>query len=222
MTKKIDLLTRPHQEQRNWMFSLSIKASELDFTDAKHAKEFKAEFLELIDDLKDHAENEELFILPLIATRFPKEAGIFQHDHPEQKIKLKGLVEALEEINSAPLSDKSTLALKFYRLFNQFIGEYLLHLDAEEQKILSILDQHYFAEELLGVMIAYKSFREGDEPEKVKGFIQSMTATLNEVELQRLYSSIKRNAPRPIFDKACSFSREIIDLARWVQVEKWI
>lgn len=174
MQKKIDLLSRPHKEQRKWMYTLSIQASELDLNDPLQAKQFEADFKALMDDLKEHSENEELFILPLIAKRFPQEAHIFQHDHPELKAKIQTLLDTLTDLNQSKLLDKTDLALSFNRLFNQFIGEYLLHLDHEEQQILPVLEEYYSAEELLGVMITFKAFREGNKPDQVKQFIKKV------------------------------------------------
>ena len=222
MQKKIDLLTHPHKEQRQWMYSLSIEAITLDFSDAVQAKKYETAFKALIDDLKDHAENEEMFILPLIVKRFPKEANIFHHDHLEIKVKLQLLLDAIEKINQADSQDKTDLALNFYRGFNKFIGEYLLHLDDEEQKILPILEEHFSAEELLGVMIAYKTFREGHHPEKVKEYIKSMAGSLNISALQDLFVSLKRHAPDAIFKNACDLSKAVIDPGLWVQVERQV
>jgi len=217
--KKIDLLTNPHKEQRQWMFELSIEAGRIDFNDDAKAQEFAKDFKALIDDLNDHSENEELFILPLLKNHFPSEAHLFQHDHPAFKLQLRTLVAALKEVIESHPSDKSELALHFYRLFNQFIGDYLLHLDAEERRILTILDEHCSAEELIGVMIAYKTFREGHEPQKVIEFIKSTVTPLDIDSLKRLYASIKRHAPETVFVNACSLSKDVIDPTVWRQIE---
>jgi hemerythrin-like domain-containing protein len=220
MQKKIDLLTRPHKEQRKWMYLLGTQAGELDFNNTTQAEQFEIEFKALMDDLKDHSENEELFILPLLTKRFPQEAHIFQHDHPELKAKIQTLLKRIEELNQSTVVDKTDLALSFYRLFNQFIGEYLLHLDSEERNILPVLEKHYSAEELLGVMITFKTFREGNKPDQLIQFIKSFIEPLNQNAVCALFLSIKNHTSVELFQQVCHVARQAIEPTLWLQVEK--
>jgi hypothetical protein len=222
MHKKIDLLTQPHKEQREWMYSLSIKAGQLDFTDENQITAFESDFMALVNDLHDHAENEEMFILPLLLNRFPDAAEIFQHDHPQFKIQLHELVESWQDIQRATVEEKASYGLNFYRRFNRFIAEYLLHLAEEEQNILSVLNEHYLAEELIGVMVAFKTYREGHVTENVKAFIQTMTHPLSIDSLNLIYVSIKKHVPQPIFEDVCKLSKEALSAEQWAQVEKQI
>lgn len=222
MQKKIDLLTHPHKDQRKWMYSLSIEASQLDFKDKNQINCFDTELKALVDDLKDHAENEEMFILPLIANRFPDAAGIFQHDHPGIKKQLQELLETWQDVIQAPNKDRTDRHLNFYRIFNRFIGEYLLHLDEEERKILPVLDVHFSAEELIGVMFAYKTYREGHEPKKVREYIHSMLQPLTIRAMVSLYASIKKHTSQTLFLKVCDLSEAVIEPTQWAQIEKQI
>lgn len=220
MIKKIDLLTHPHKEQRKWLYTLSIEASDMDFNNESQLEQFKINFQNLIDNLKEHAENEELFILPLIVDKFPKEADVFQQEHPEIEVKIQALHEAMKELDQS--NNRADLGLTFYRLLNRFIAEYLLHLDAEEQKILPVLEEHFSAEELLGVMITFKTFREGSKPDQVKQFITPMLHALNLTSLINVFESVKRYAPANLFAHVCILGSDIIDPELWQKVQKQI
>ena len=110
--------------------------------------------------------------------------------------------------------------MNFYRQFNQFIGEYLLHQYEEERTILPTLAQHFSHENLVGVMIAFMTFRQGHDPEKVKGFIGSVTQSLTATELGALFDSMKTYAPPPVFQNICEFSKEVFKPEIWSSLEK--
>lgn len=220
MQQKIDLLTRPHTEQRKWMYSLSIQASEMDFSDTHQLKQFTIEFKALMKDLIEHAENEEMFILPLITKRFPQSAQVFHHDHPELKTRIQNLLKLIDELNQSPTFYKNGSPLIFNRLFNQFIGEYLLHLYVEEHSLLPILEEHYYAHELIGVMIAFKTYREGHKPDELKKFIQSMVEALGVSDLIELFKSIKKHTTDALFKSIWSVSKEALNSVDWLEIKK--
>src|SRR5437870_2317742 len=101
MTQKIDLLTHPHKEQRERMYQLSIQAAKLDFKEEEILKNFEKNFHKLINDLKEHSENEEWFILPLLQAKSPEEVSIFEKEHPSIEEMLNNLLKKLEEIKQS-------------------------------------------------------------------------------------------------------------------------
>ena len=51
-------------------------------------------------------------------------------------MQIQELRETWTDVMESTNEDKTDRCLNFYRLLNRFIGEYLLHLDEEETKIL--------------------------------------------------------------------------------------
>jgi len=218
--RKIDLLTQIHKEQRERLYSLSIKAGSIDFNDKNTSDSFNSEFNKLINDLSEHSENEELLILPLLKERFPKAASLFTEDHRKNEEMLHILIKKLGELNHAAAEEKLNLSLDFYRAFNKFIGEYLIHIHEEEEIILPILAKDYSYESQLGVMISFMCFRHHKDPEKIKNFISSMIDSLNLGEIKILFKSMKAHTPAVIFQRVCEFSKKVLDPEIWLEIEK--
>ncbi len=114
--------------------------------------------------LRDHAANEARYIHPLFA------AESIEAEHRELEVQLN----ELEVIVS------SERWSELYSSFMRFLGEYLLHIDAEERAQAEQLWPRYADAELMAVMQRFRSER---APEKAAADARFMIPALNAAEL---------------------------------------
>lgn len=165
---RIDLYRLIHKAQRFHLFQLGAKLGHLDWSDELQRQPAAAEVLRLLAGLREHAENEARFIHPL----FGGEAVVAQLDeeHRALEAQLAG-VEAL--VREARWSE-------LYAGFMRFVGEYLLHLDAEERAQTETLWPTRSDAELGAVL---REFRGARAPEKLADDARFMIPALSAAEL---------------------------------------
>jgi hypothetical protein len=201
---RVDLYTFIHKAQRYHMFRLSELIGSADLSQNVEAEEVFQQVQELMEHLKDHAQNEKIYIHPL----FQKLGSMGVHFDEEHE-NLESEIHKIEKI----VLEKDWSRL--YAAYTKFIGLYLLHLDEEEAAQREILWKHYSDDVLGATFMRFKSERPA--PLAKKDF-EFMLPALSVPELTHIFRGMKASAPAPVFEGACSTAAKLVEKQKWDKI----
>src|SRR5262249_45997058 len=150
------------------------------------------ELRDMIEHLRDHANNEETYIHPLYRS-LNGTADQIENEHHQQEAELQKLSTIVDQARWDQL----------YPAFNRFLANYLAHLDREELAQEEILWPNYKDDDLLAVFNRFKAER---APEMAKTDLEFMLPAFNATELVQMFRSMKASAPAPVFLGACALA----------------
>jgi len=130
--RKTDLFTFIHKSIRSLIYNAASKLQTADFTDEKEVKNLLASLRHDLDLLHEHAVNEDNIIFPEIADEEPQMIEELNEEHKKLESKLNGLlvlIEKTEQLNST--EETMLLGNSLNSLFNDFIADYLAHMNHE-------------------------------------------------------------------------------------------
>lgn len=146
---RTDLYGLVHKAQRHRLFALGHELGTADLDDSATRTRLASAVHEIAAILADHAQNEERYVHPLFAS-IGGAAGGIEREHQELEALLGRWVEIVDHGRWAEL----------YRATMRIIGEYLLHVDAEERAQADVLWPNYSDAELAAVMARFKAERD--------------------------------------------------------------
>ena len=146
---RTDLYGLVHKAQRHRLFTLGNELGTTDIDDPAIRTHLASAVHGIADMLADHAENERRYIHPLFAT-IGGAAERIEHEHHELEALLDGWVEIVDQKRWAEL----------YGATMRIIGQYLLHIDAEERAQTEVLWPNYTDAELGAVLARFKAERD--------------------------------------------------------------
>jgi hypothetical protein len=153
---RLDVYTAVHKMQRARLFELTVEAGKTDPTDTSATARLGAAVEALAAELVAHGEHEERFIHPLLRVQAPRLADALDAAHVELDARLDQLRHAAA---TSPLGDPNGL----YRALAAFTATYLEHLAVEESEALPALWESCSDEELMGILVSFKSSRSDTE-----------------------------------------------------------
>jgi hypothetical protein len=203
-TMRVDLYTTIHKAQRFQMFELANTIGCADMGDDALAATLAERVRHTIEHLRDHAQNEEMYIHPLFE-RAGSGADSLRQGHAELEADLQEIEHVLGEGRQQDL----------YATYMRFLGKYLLHLSEEEDAQKQILWPRYDDQALNAVLDRFKAER---PREKAAADLEFMLPALSIPELLTLFRGMKHSAPPNVFDRACDQARRLLEAHKWQQV----
>lgn len=201
---RVDLYTFVHKAQRYHMFRLSEDMGLTDFSRSVDAEEIGQRVHNLIEHLKDHAQNEHKYIHPLYQA-VGRIGEHFDHEHDQLEI----------EINTLERAVKQKQWNELYSIYTRFLGIYLLHLNEEEAAQRDILWKRYDDKDLAAVFTRFKAER---PPHLAKDDFEYMLPALSAPELTQIFRGMKLSTPAHIYQGACDAAAKILSAEKWHQV----
>lgn len=194
---KTDFYTFPHKIQRQHLFALSNLLGEANFNECNIFTSIENDLFAVIHEIKSHAFHEETFVHPLLIRKLPRLARSLHHDHTELDqwfIDLEVQFAHLKSLGEHyPKCQEQGQA--FYRLFNGFIANYLLHMNEEEQTMHSLWELAA-PPELVGMMMAFLTYAHKEEANDA---LQNSLKQFNATEKALLFNTVKLMAPADIY-----------------------
>jgi hypothetical protein len=191
ITPGVDFYTFIHKSFRARLFEASVTVGRTDWSNSDHADSARAVIEQLFADLKEHAAHESEFWHPLIARVNPDALRSLEAEHAGQDREMEGMQVLLTQAANGDLE----AGQEFYRAFNAFIGDFLLHL-AEEETGNPLLWSAY-REGQLGD--AYNAFRLSLPLEESLRYLETMLPVMNRQERAMLFASMA-GAPPPVVE----------------------
>ncbi|MBK7500381.1 MAG: hypothetical protein IPI19_15175 [Ignavibacteriales bacterium] len=101
-------------------------------------------------------------------------------------------------------------------LFNDFIADYLAHMNHEEATVLEASFKYLTDEELIAIRTRIQS---NVPPDRYKVWMNWMLRSLNNSELIGLLGSMKTGAPSNVFQNILDITKSVIDSERWLKMK---
>ena len=215
--RKTDLFTFIHKSIRSMIYNAASKLQTADFTDEKEVKILLVSLRNDLDLLHEHAVNEDNIIFPEIANEEPQMIELLNEEHKKLESKLNGLlvlIEKTEQSNS--VEERMLLGNSLNSLFNDFIADYLAHMNHEEATVLEASFKYLTDEELIAIRTRIQS---NVPPDKYKVWMNWMLRSLNNSELIGLLGSMKTGAPSNVFQNILDITKSVIDSERWLKMK---
>ena len=215
--RKTDLFTFIHKAIRGIIYNAASNLQSADFADEKEVKNLLASLRSDLDLLHEHAVNEDNIIFPEIADEEPQMIEELNEEHKKLESKLNGilvLIEKTEQSNSN--KERMLLGNSLNSLFNDFIADYLAHMNHEESTVLEASFKYLTDEELIAIRTRIQS---NVPPDRYKVWMNWMLRSLNNTELVGLLSSMKASAPSNVFDFILDATKSVLDSERWLKMK---
>jgi hemerythrin superfamily protein len=204
MVMRVDLYTFVHKAQRFHMFRLSEAIGSADLSQAEEAAEISKQVLELMEHLKDHAQNEKKYIHPLYQKVGSVDAH-FDREHENLESEIHKIEKIVQEKNWSEL----------YATYAKFVGVYLLHIDEEEAAQREVLWKNY-EDAILGA--TFMRFKAERPPHLAKKDFELMLPALSIPELTQVFRGMKASAPAQAFQGACDAAARLLAKNRWDKI----
>jgi Hemerythrin HHE cation binding domain len=174
VVNRLDVYSAVHKMQRARLFELTVDAGKADPADDQEARRLAGAVDAVVAELRVHAEHESRFIHPLLRERAPQVAASLDAEHEEldgRLAELSAVAHASDELNA------------LYRALASFTAHYLEHLAEEESDGLRALWGSCSDEELMGILVSFKSSR--SDLENLTSVLAQLP-TLNPLERARM------------------------------------
>ena len=204
---KTDLYTFVHKAHRVRLFTLSMEIGRADFKDPDDVEKIRALLKSELEHLRDHAHIEAQYIHPLYR-KIPEASIAIKFDHDHQTLEKE--LEALEVITREEQWDR------LHRVYNGFLGRYMIHLEEEERLQEEVLWKHTPDEDLAEV---FGRFQRERSPEKLRDDLELFLPALSAPELTRIFMWMKMNAPYFVFEFAQGLGAAMVKPEIWAKVK---
>ena len=215
--RKTDLFTFIHKSIRSMIYNAASKLQTADFTDEEEVKNLLTYLRHDLDLLHEHAVNEDNIIFPEIADEEPQMIEVLNEEHKKLETKLNrilALIEKIEHTNS--IEERMLLGNSLNSLFNDFIADYLAHMNHEESTVLEASLKYLTDEELIATRTRIQS---NVPPDRYKVWMNWMLKSLNNFELIGLLSGMKAGAPPQVFENVVGVAQTVIEKEKWSKIK---
>lgn len=178
MPTRIDLYRAVHKGQRDRMFAIARDLGMTSPADESAVREVAQRCLAITDELREHAENEDAFIHPLLRARAPEAAEQLDAEHVRLDVCLASLDEEVADLLAAT-QERSEILHQVYLSYNQLLSAYLSHLHIEETVAMPALWRTCTDPELGEIL---RSFSASRSPEQRAGDMRKMLPSLSHDE----------------------------------------
>jgi hypothetical protein len=154
-----DLYRNVHMGQRARLFALAVDVGAADATQPDTVAQLAQRCLDMIRELREHADHEDTHIHPLLRGRAPQAADAMDAEHGRLDAAMTTLgdrARLLTQLTTESVLDEQHA---LYLAINELISTYLAHLHAEETVAMPALWNRYSDVELFAVLTRFRSSR---------------------------------------------------------------
>ena len=206
-----------HKAVRHMLFSTVHAVGTSDLQDNVSSKAMQAQLNEAINKLEEHAEHEERFVHPPLESRSPGITKPFLQNHQDDKRLFEELHELGRRLDAANGDQRTALGNRIYGLFSKYVGDYLGHLDREEQQLETALWQHFTDQELQSID---GQIMESIPPERMAAWLPYMCTSFNPDELAMIIRGIQHGAPPPVAQAMVQMAENATPPDTWARVKQ--
>ncbi len=208
--QRADVFVGVHKGLRRGLLGLSNSLGNLDWADAAEVKAAGAEFADMIQFLREHAENENLVQMPPLEERSPGATRRMAEDHE----RLEKIIDQLEADweKAAAAADPHVEGYRLYRGFNRFLADYLAHMDMEEGEVTETVYRH-FTDPEIGAMVGKIVAR--ISPQDMAMMLRYMLPGMNDSERGVFLLNLKAGAPPQVFAGVQGLAQSVLEPKDW-------
>lgn len=135
-----------HKALRNFLGQLNVNFGKTNFENQNEIETLKVSLLKLMALLASHSYIEDQVIIPSITKKGISIPENLHHDHNRLDSIIFKIISAFQTL-SATTTNVNKKGNDLYLLFNQFHGEFLLHMHLEEVDMLPLITSNLNVEE---------------------------------------------------------------------------
>ena len=158
---RTDIYARIHKGLRKALFEFSELAGNVSSGSTGKMTLLNQRGKRVIEFLELHAEIEERFQLPMLESLNPEFVINDHEDHQRLEIIISDLKHALDQLTSTNVTDDD--AYRFYLQLNEFIGQYLIHMNHEEKVTAQFFMDYCQFEDMQGTIEAINAYTTPDQ-----------------------------------------------------------
>ncbi len=205
---RTDFYTMVHKGLRKRLFEAVVLAGTTDHADSDQRARLALTVRDVVRVLREHAEHEETFLHPIIASVLPEVAGSLRLEHEEHHRELDEVERAFEV---AAAEKTAAVGHRAYRALARFTARFLAHIEEEEAgqpRLWETADEGRLA----AGMIAFQRSRTLEQT--VAGWAMMFPA-MNAAEHAGMLRTLKGRAPEPVFTAAMQLAEKVLDARAW-------
>jgi hypothetical protein len=138
----LDLFGPIHKGLRALLFGAATSVARVDYGSLGATRTVVAEVRRLIEFLREHALQEDMHILPLVAAHDRDLAGRLARTHAEMEALQVEVSALLARVEGSGGSERPVFGAALIGLVNRLVAGHLLHMDAEERDANAVLGAH--------------------------------------------------------------------------------
>jgi hemerythrin-like domain-containing protein len=202
-----------HKGLRAMLYETAIQLQQTSFVDIDEAAEAIEQVKTVVDLFESHADKEDNYVFPAIASWEPSVVAAFEQEHVEDHELGESLQKWLTAFDYAVApSAKQTIGEELTKAYIQFMVFNLRHMAKEEQVISPILWRYYTDSELHDITL--KIMRAVPQ-EEMASFSRWMVRGLNNAEILYWLRGVKNSAPAPAFQALLAVAEKELHPHRW-------
>lgn len=202
---RVNLYRSIHKAIRAMLAHLIDRSSRTAFSDHEEVAALRRDLLDILDLLSSHADVEDRFVHPLLASVAPAVLERLERSHDEQEYLHRQLPDLLE----APGGHAFVLIL------TRYTAEQLVHMADEEDLAMPALQAAYDDARLGQVQAAILG---SIPPPKMGRYLRWMLPALDPEERAHLLLGMRASAPPAAFAATMALCREVLDPQQYWQL----
>jgi hypothetical protein len=205
-----------HKGIRALAHSVEEQAGRTDFGDAAEVAALREAVERAFAAFEEHAAHETAFVTPVLRVCAPSAAADSDADHRAQELRLRDLRAALARAagggEQAPAFGHALVVG-----LSRFVGEMLVHMADEEERLMPALQAAFDDDALLGI---HHAIMAGLSPEEKAQNLAWMLPALNAPERAAMLAGIRAAARPAAFAAMADLARRVLPAADWSRLER--
>jgi hypothetical protein len=214
---RVDLYTVIHKALRKLEFETILSIGCTDFADPAGRSAALEQVDRLVGFLQEHMQHEDDAVSGLLEEADSRVAQVLDAQHDDLRGSMSRIRRLANELRGADGNGAVRLGAELYRALNAHLASDLVHMGREETDGNRALQETFDDERLAD---ARGQIQAAIPPPRFAEWLQLMLPTMNRQELIGALSSMKQNAPPPVFEKVTGVAREILGPGTWATVEQ--
>ncbi len=205
-----------HKGIRALAHSVSEQAGRTDFGDAAEVAALREAVERAFAAFESHAAHETGFVTPVLRECAPEAAAESDAEHRAQEGRLRDLRAALALAAGAG-ERAAALGHAFVVDLSRFVGEMLVHMADEEERLMPALQAALDDAALVGI---HQAILANLTPEEKAQSVSWMLPALNPPERAEMLAGIRAVAPPAAFAAMAELARRVLPPADWTRLER--
>ena len=205
-----------HKGIRALAHSVAEQAGRTDFRDAGEVAALRQAVERAFAAFESHAAHETAFVTPVLRVCAPSAAADSDADHRAQELRLRDLRAALALAAGAG-EHAPAFGHAFVVGLSRFVGEMLVHMADEEERLMPALQAAFDDAALLKI---HEAMVASIPPEEKAQTLAWMLPALSAPERAELLAGIRAVAPPRAFEAMADIARRVLPPAEWSRLER--
>ncbi len=215
MEQKIDLFTQIHKAVRAMLYDTGRQLQTADLGNEQEVQETLDRLELVLEMLQEHAKHEDYYIFPVLEAVAPGTTHESEQEHRAHEEKLEHLHALMQQLKTTPTVEaRQAQGRALNRCYADFLAFQLVHMNHEEEQVLSATQDHLQPDTLLAIR---RQIQANSNAANYNKWVAWMLSSLSMPELISLFEQL-RMAPMPVDQLFRQTAEHVLSPARWQQL----